>query len=130
MSLLKHPKHFILLFRVIVSHSNLASNFGPPYCAEISLLSHPYIVILLPYMAGGGVDLTLNTKMYVMCTILFPPPPWIKQLLSTSQQATLLLGQATSTSLSPLRILKRGPSSTMPRVLHQFGRRIIGRQRN
>ncbi len=54
MSLLKHPKLFILLFRVIVSHGNPASNFGPPYRADIALLSHPYMVILPPYMAGGG----------------------------------------------------------------------------
>ncbi len=25
---------------------------------------------------GRGVYLTLNAKMYVMCAILFPPPPW------------------------------------------------------
>ncbi len=54
MSLLKHPKLFILLFHVIVSYGNPASNFGPPYCTDIALLSHPYMVILLPYMAGGG----------------------------------------------------------------------------
>ncbi len=54
MSLLKHPKLFILLFHVIVSHGNPASNFGPLYCTDIALLSHPYMVILLPYMAGGG----------------------------------------------------------------------------
>ncbi len=37
------------------------------------------MVILLLYMAGGGeggVYLTLNVKMYIMCAILFLPPPW------------------------------------------------------
>ncbi len=70
--------HFIYLFHAIMSHGNLASTFGQPYCTDIALLSHPHMVILLPYMAGGGgrggVCLTLNAKMYIMCTILFLPP--------------------------------------------------------
>ncbi len=57
-----------------MSHSNLAGTFGQPYCADIALLSHPHMVILLPYMAGGGVYLTLNVKMYVMYAILFRHP--------------------------------------------------------
>ncbi len=45
-----------------------------------SLLSYPYMAILLPYMVGEGggegVHQALYTKMYVMSAILFPPPPW------------------------------------------------------
>ncbi len=46
--------HFIYLFHAIMSHGNLAGTFGQPYCADIALLSYPHMVILLPYMAGGG----------------------------------------------------------------------------
>ncbi len=79
--LLKHPTCFIYLFCAIASHRNLASNLRPPYGADIALLSYPHMVILLLYMAKrgegrGGVHPTLNAKMYVMCAILFPPPPW------------------------------------------------------
>ncbi len=81
MCLLKHPTWFIYLFCAIVSHCNPAGNLKPPYGADIALLSYPHMVILLLYMAAGGggrggVHPTLNAKMYVMCAILFLPPPW------------------------------------------------------
>ncbi|PBK80328.1 hypothetical protein ARMGADRAFT_1040154 [Armillaria gallica] len=56
-------KRWFHLNRIYLSHSNLASNFGPPYCADIALLSLPYIQ---EGEGGGGVDLTLNTKISVV----------------------------------------------------------------
>ncbi len=52
--LIKTSNALYIPFHAIMSHGNLAGTFGQPYCADIALLSYPHMVILLPYMAGGG----------------------------------------------------------------------------
>ncbi len=82
-------RHDIIIIRQVLGESEVGqltgnarqqigtSRYLPGSLDSITKQSqYGYIITVYGRRGGeGGFSLTLNAKMYVMCAILFPPPP-------------------------------------------------------